>query len=127
MARFGKTIGDKNEQGHGGLGGTSEEINPPHGGVPVVVERHQPVETGKGEAEHEQRNEAVSGVAGTQGNPRVTVLILLDRPAAIQQGCGAEEEKIEGTAGVEERLVEEGALPSEQGIVGSIGRHPVPK
>ena len=93
----------------------------------MEIEGHQPIETGKGEAEHKEGDEPVGDMAGAKGEARVAVLILLHGPAAIEIGGGTEEKEIKGAAHIEERGVEEWAFPIKQNVVAEGLGHPVPK
>jgi len=71
-----QSIRDKNEQSHGGLGSACKEIDAPHGGVPVVVQSHQPVKSCKREAKDEEGNKSIGRMPQAQGDPGIPVLIL---------------------------------------------------
>ena len=94
VTRANQSIGDQDQQGHGGLGGPGKEVDAPHGGVPVVIESHQPIKAGEGEAEHKKRNESIGGVAQAEGDSGIPIFILTDRKTAIQQASQGEEKRI---------------------------------
>ena len=84
MTGTNEAVGNENEKGHGGLGRTGEKVDTPHRRVPVMIEGHQPVESCKGEAKDEQRNDPVGRMTQAEGNAGIPILVLTDREPALK-------------------------------------------
>ena len=80
-----EAVRNQNQNCHRGLSAPRKEVNAPHGGVPVMIERHQPIESGKGEAKDEEWNEAVGGMAESKGDARIPIRVLAHGKVAVEQ------------------------------------------
>ena len=65
----------------------------PHGGEPVIVQAHQPIEGGKGEAKRENREADKCDFAHPDSAARIAVAVLGDRKTAQKEGSASEKEE----------------------------------
>lgn len=126
VPRADQTIRDQDQNRHRGLGTTGKQVDAPHGGVPVMIQRHQPIKSGEGQAQDKEGDEPIGGMTEAEGDSGVPIQVLSHGEISVEHSGDGKKEKVKSASKIKERLVQEGSFPCEKRIFRKIGGHPVP-
>ena len=81
-----------------------------------MIERHQPIKSGEGEAKDKEWDKAVGGMTESESDARIPIRVLAHGEMSIEKTGSREKDQVKSAAKIEKRFVEERLFPREEWV-----------
>ena len=102
VTRIAQGCNDQNQHTETAQGGAGEDVDAPHGREPVIIEAHEPIDGGEGEAHSEEGQAAEGDLAVEKCVFRGTRSVLFDGISAKPEAGYGEENEVKSRTNPEE-------------------------